>query len=250
MYLSGNGITYLWRRNPLVVLWWSAAFPGFGQILLNQYLRGILLTLSEVITNTLGHVNEAMVYTFCGHFDLAKATLQPRWMYGYMGIYLYAMWNSYRSAITLNRISHLAELEDTRMNPMTVRSLEIQYFERKNPIMGAFWSIVFPGLGQLYNQRVLIGIYAILWWWIKASMAHLYDSLFLLLNGRLEESIAVLDPQWLLFLPSIFVGSIYYGYIVAVEQNHIFTTEQKQFFNERYQGANVRTLLQRGLGRC
>lgn len=250
MLMSGDGITYIWRRNPFIAVWWSAAFPGFGQLLLNQYARGILLTLSEVIINRLGHVNEAMVYTFCGRFDLVRASLQPRWMYGYLVIYLYAIWNSYRSAITFNRLSHLAELENTRIVGLVIHPVEIQYLERKNPITGAFWSLAFPGLGQLYNQRVSLGIYAILWWWIFTTLSHTYDSLFLFLSGRLEESITLLDPQWLMFMPSVTGGSVYYAYITAVDQNHIFMTEQKQFFAEQYRGANVCIFPKKGMGRC
>lgn len=244
MLLSGNGITYIWRRNPYIVMWWSAAFPGFGHILMNQYARGLLLTLSEVVINTLGHVNEAMVYTFCGQFELAASTLEPRWMYGYLIIYLYSIWNSYRTAFTMNRLSHLAELENIKMIRVHISIPEIHYLERKNPVMGALWSFFFPGIGFLYNQRVFLGIYALVWWWIKATMAHYYDSVFLLLSGRIQESVAVLDRQWLLFMPSVLGGAIYYSYIQSVDQNHMFITEQKQFFAERYTGKVIHHLFE------
>jgi TM2 domain-containing membrane protein YozV len=250
MLLHSNGITYIWRRNPYIVMWWSAAFPGFGHVLLNQYAWGLLLTLSEVIINTLGRVNEAMVYTFCGQFELAKTTLQPRWMYGYLIIYFFSIWNSYRVAFSLNRLSHLAELENTRMVSTRIAPFVIQFLERKNPVMGALWSFGFPGLGQLYNHRIFLGIYAVLWWWIKATFSHTYDSLFLLLSGHLEESIAVLDPQWLLFMPSLLGGAIYGAYINSIDHNHLFMTEQKQFFAERYRGANIRIFPEKGNERC
>ncbi|WP_308636931.1 hypothetical protein [Paenibacillus silvisoli] len=158
MVLKGNGMTYIWRRNPLIVMWLSATFPGFGHIIMNQYARGLLLTLSEVVINTLGHVNEAMVYTFCGEFELAKSTLEPRWMYGYLIVYFYSMWSSYHSAFALNRLSHLSELEDTKMTRLHISSFEVQYLERKNPVMSIVWSFFFPGLGFLYNQRIFLGI--------------------------------------------------------------------------------------------
>lgn len=245
MFLRGNGLTYIWRRNPLTVMWWSAAFPGFGHVLMNQYARGLLLTLSEVVINTLGHVNEAIVYTFCGQFDLAKSTLEPRWMYGYLIIYFYSMWSSYHAAFTMNRLSHLAELENSKMKRLHISSFEVQFLERKNPIMAAFWSFLFPGLGFLYNQRIFLGIYAIFWWWIKATMAHAYDSIYLLLSGRLVESLAVLNPQWLLFMPSVLGGSIYYSYSQTVEQNHLFMAEQKQFFAEQYKGDRIHQFFQK-----
>lgn len=74
--LSMFGITSMHRRNPLVIAWWSAAFPSFGHFLLNQYLRGTFLTLSEVIFNTLSHINEAIVYSFCGRIDQAQLSIK------------------------------------------------------------------------------------------------------------------------------------------------------------------------------
>ncbi len=240
MLHSGDGVTYFWPRNPYIAMWWSASFPGFGKVLHNQYARGIFLTLSEVFINLFAHLNEAMVYTFCGRFDLAKATLQPRWMYGYMAVYIYALWSSYRMTFTMNRISHLAELENERLQPVVIHPFEIQYLERKSPIMGAIWSLAFPGLGLLYNKKVVLGIYTIIWWWIFAHMSNFYDSIFLLFHGRFEQSVAVLNPQWLLFMPSVLAGTIYYGYILCVDQNHLFKKEQEQFYAERYTGAHVR----------
>ncbi len=58
--LSVYGITHLHRQNPYMVAWWSATFPGFGHYMLNQYIRATLLTLSELIINTLSRVNERL----------------------------------------------------------------------------------------------------------------------------------------------------------------------------------------------
>lgn len=72
------GVSQLKQQNPYMVAWWSAVFPGFGHYLLCQYLRGTFLTLAEVILNTLAHINEAMVYSFCGQFELAKVVIEPK----------------------------------------------------------------------------------------------------------------------------------------------------------------------------
>ncbi|WP_127531132.1 hypothetical protein [Paenibacillus kobensis] len=242
--LSGNGATYISRRDPKIVLWWSAAFPGFGHVLMGQYARGLLLTLAEVIINTLGHINEAIVYTLCGRFELATKTLEPQWMYGYVAVYFYAMWSSYRTAFTLNRLSRLSELENITITRLKIFAFEIQFLERKNPVMGALWSFAFPGLGFLYNQRIVLGVYAIAWWWIKGTLAHAFESLFLLFSGRLGDSVAVLNPQWLLFMPSILGGTIYFAYMQAIDQNRLFISEQDQFFAEQYGGSKVHRLFQ------
>ncbi|WP_426450754.1 hypothetical protein ACP26L_01795 [Paenibacillus sp. S-38] len=240
--LSTSGVTHLQRQNPFVVVWWSAAFPGFGHLLLNQYIRGVLLTLSEVITNTLAHINEAIIYSFSGRIPLAKEVLDPVWLYGYCMIYLYAMWDSYRSTLEINRQCELAEMEDARLQALVMRPGSIQYLERKSPRAAAAASLCFPGLGQLYNHRFGLAFYAILWWWVYLGFSHLHAAGLALLLGHAKESTAMLTPHWLLFMPSVLGGSIYHAYVTAVEHNRLFRVEQRQYLRERYSAAGYRLL--------
>lgn len=55
---------------------------------------GVLLTLSEVIINTLANINLVMVYSFSGNFAMAKQVLHTGWLFGYMFIYFFAIWDS------------------------------------------------------------------------------------------------------------------------------------------------------------
>ncbi|MEK4145996.1 hypothetical protein NST02_02775 [Robertmurraya sp. FSL W8-0741] len=146
-----------------MVAWWSAVFSGFGPYLLCQYLRGTFLTLAEVILNTLAHINEGMIYSFCGQFELAKVVIEPKWAFGYLTIYLVAIADSYRSAIYQNKLHHLAVLEYKGIRRLHISPMEIQYIEKKNPIIGALYSFFHPGLGQLYNHRFGLAFYAMLW---------------------------------------------------------------------------------------
>ncbi|MCX7749579.1 MAG: hypothetical protein N2645_22190 [Clostridia bacterium] len=238
--ISILGVTHLHRQNPFMVAWWSAAFPGFGQYLLNQYLRATLLTISEVIINTLAHVNEAIVYTYCGKFEMAKSVLNPRWALGYFIVYLFAIWNSYRSALIQNKMCHLAELENEPLRITLITPLEIQYIEQKNPKIAALYSFCFPGLGQLYNHRFGLAFYAILWWWVYAALSRAYESLVCLILGKVPESISMLHPHWLLFMPSVLGGAAYHAFITSVEHNRLYRIEQRQFLLERYKNSNIR----------
>lgn len=47
-HVSIAGTTQFHLRNPYVIAWWSAAFPGFGHLLLSKYLRGLVLFMWEV----------------------------------------------------------------------------------------------------------------------------------------------------------------------------------------------------------
>lgn len=238
--ISVFGVTFLHRQNPFMVAWWSAAFPGFGQYLLNQYLRATMLTLSEVIINTLSHVNEAIVYSFCGEFEMAKSIIQPRWVFGYLIIYFYVIWDSYRCTLVQNKMCHLAELENERLCGIILHPLEIQYIEQKNPFIAVFYSFFFPGLGQLYNHRFGLAFYSMFWWWFYLTFSHAYESVLNFLLGNIQESISILHPHWLLFMPSVTGGAVYHAFITAIEHNRLFRVEQRQHFAERYQKSEVR----------
>ena len=79
------------------------AFPGTGHILLQKYMRGFLLCIWEVVVNTQAHINLAMVYSFNGQIDRAKEVLDLRWMALYAPVYLFSIYDSYRTAVDLNK---------------------------------------------------------------------------------------------------------------------------------------------------
>ncbi|MBB6669634.1 hypothetical protein [Cohnella nanjingensis] len=237
--LSVLGNSYLVAHQPYMVAWWSAAFPGFGHYLLNQYMRGLLLALLEVIVNSMAHLNEAMVYSFCGRFDKAASVLQPDWSMGYIVIYFFAMWDSYRSAITQTKMAQLAEAAQPPVRRVLITPMEVQYVERKNPAAGVFYSFFFPGLGQLYNHRFGLAFYSIFWWWIYSLLSHFYRAVLALMLGHVPQSTAMLDPQWLLFMPSVVGGSMYHAYVTTLEQNELFRKEQRQYFKARYGASEI-----------
>ncbi len=237
--ISVYGVSYLQKRDPLMVACWSVFFPGFGHYLLNQYVRGTLFTLSEVIFNSLSHVNEAIVFSFGGQFEMAKSVLQTRWLYGYLVIFFYCIWSSYRSTILQNKMAGLAEIESEPLQNNILHPLEIQYLEQKSPYTAAIYSFFFPGLGQVYNHRFCLAFYAMFWWWIYVTFSHGYESIFYLFMGNMTHSISILHPHWLLFMPSVMGGSIYHGFITAIEHNRLFKLEQRQHMIERYQNAEV-----------
>lgn len=238
--LSVYGITHLQRQNPYMVAWWSAAFPGFGHYLLNQYVRATMLTLSELIINTLSHVNEAIVYSMCGKFEMAKAILEPRWLFGYLFIYFFTIWDSYRGVLLQNKMCHLAELENERIQGILIHPFEIQYIEQKNPFTAAFYSFLFPGLGQLYNHRFGLAFYAMFWWWFYVTFSHAYEALLSLILGNPQEWVSILHPHWLMFMPSVAGGAVYHAFITAVEHNWLYRIVQRQHLAERYRNSEVR----------
>jgi hypothetical protein len=113
-HVSVAGTTQFHLRNPYIIAWWSAAFPGFGHLLLSKYLRGLVLFVWEVFVNYQSKINQAMVQSFCGDIELAKETLDIRWMLMYIPVYLFAIWDSYRTTVDMNKVHLLAERENAR----------------------------------------------------------------------------------------------------------------------------------------
>ncbi|MBJ6361364.1 hypothetical protein ACFOQM_08700 [Paenibacillus sp. GCM10012307] len=237
--ISWLGITQMQYRNPILMLWWSAAFPGFGHILINQYWRGTLFTLVEVILNSLANINAAMVYSFSGRADMAKQLLNLHWAYGYLIFYLYTIWDTYKKAREFNVHHELADLENARIKNFLITPGDIHILERRNPVFASFWSFMLPGLGQLYNNRVMLGVYAVFWWFIYCRLSHILTSCYALFEQGVVQSTQLLSAQWLLFMPSVLWGAVYHSYLNALENNSLFKYEQKQFLAERYTGSSV-----------
>jgi len=123
-HVSIFGTTQIHLRNPYIIAWWSAAFPGFGHLLLSKYLRGFVLFVWEVVINIKSHVNLAMIYSFQGNIDMAKDVLNTRWLLIYIPVYIFAIWDSYRTTVDLNRIYVLAEREN-------VSTSKLLYWDKK-----------------------------------------------------------------------------------------------------------------------
>lgn len=203
---------------------------------------GVLLTLCEVIINSLAKVNQAMVYSFSGNFSMAKQVLQPQWLYGYMIIYFFAIWDSYRCALEANKHYELAILEDGRIPVHLMRATGIQFLEKKRPLVAAFCSLVFPGLGQLYNKHIWLGFYGIFWWWIYITFSHSYVAIMAIILGRNNLVASILQPQWLMFMPSVLGGAMFHAYSSSIEQNRLFRITQRQYLTDYYEKARNRIM--------
>lgn len=231
--MSMLGITYSSVPRPVMVAWWSAAFPGFGHFIINQYARGVLFTLSEMLINRLSRLNDAIVYTFCGRFDDAAAVLDANLAFGYATIYLFAIWDSYRGARYQGCLRSLSAREQP-IRRMLIHPMEVQYIERKKPLTGFYYSLLFPGLGQLYNQRFCLGFYIMFWWWVHIGMSHALAACVELAYGSAARSTGMLSQHWIMFMPSVIGGSAYHAYRGTIEQNKLFREEQRTYLKKTY----------------
>lgn len=239
-YLCTISFTQLNKRNPYVVAWWSAAFPGFGHMLLGKYIRGFLLFVWEVVINVNASINEAMVYSFSGRFDLAKDVLDAQWMTLYIPVYLFSIWDSYRSTVDLNKLYTLANRENAELPVLKMGPLEINYLDKRRPLMAAIWSAFMPGTGQLYIHRLIPAFFSLTWWIVFCYFSHLPAAAQWLFLGSFEKASAVLNPEWFLFMPSVYGFAIYDAYVQTVAGNTLFENEQKHFLKNTYQPSDFK----------
>lgn len=239
-HVSIFGTTQFHLRNPYIMAWWSAAFPGFGHLLLSKYLRGLVLFIWEVVVNYNAKINLAMIYSFCGNIELAKQTLDSRWLLMYIPVYIFAIWDSYRTAVDLNKVYLLAERENAPFNSFSLGALEINYLDKRSPLMSVFWSIFMPGLGQLHIHRIIVAFFSITWTIVFLYYSHILEAVQLLFYGEIQNATEVLDKQWLLYMPSMWGFSIYDSYINTVENNKLFEKEQQDFLIKNYQNVGFK----------
>lgn len=237
------GTTQLHLRNPYVIAWWSATVPGFGHLLLSKYLRGYVLILWEMIINTQAKINLSMVYAFTGHFEMSKDALDLRWMLLYAPVYIFAIYDSYRTTVDLNKIYILAEREKAEYTTFKISPLEINYLDKRTPWVSVIWSFLMPGMGQLYIHRIVTAFYLLSVWILICYQSHVLEAIHYTLMGDFTKATTVVKAEWLLFMPSIYFFAIYDAYTNTVENNKLFDKEQAQFLKGRYQMQSAKKIL-------
>src|SRR5690625_3854645 len=245
--VSIYGTTQLHLRSPSIVAWWSAAFPGFGHLLLSKYIRGFVLFIWEVIVNVNAKINLAIIYSFQSEIDMAVSVLEPGWALVYLPVYFFAIWDSHRTTVDLNKIYLLAEHEEHRFQIFTIGALEINYLDKRNPVMAVFWSLAVPGLGQLYLHRIFTAFFVILWTVTFFYLSHSLEATALLYIGEVQQATSVIKGEWLLMLPSLYGFSAYDAYVNTIENNNLYDREQRRFLKDNYQCPNFKILKGKGV---
>ncbi|NPV93500.1 MAG: hypothetical protein HPY50_22315 [Firmicutes bacterium] len=233
--LTSINVNYIHPRSPWTAAWWSMAIPGFGHVMLGRYFTGSLLIIWEFLINLKGHVNLGILYTFLGRFDQAREAVDPRWLLFYCGVFVFAVWDSYRCAVDFKNLSFLGDHDGYYTSEPLVIGLAINYLDKRTPWVGAVSSLFMPGLGHLYAGKLVMGVYILTFWTAISYFSHLLEGLVYTFTGGFSQALTVVDPEWLLFLPSIYGFVIYDAYSSVIEHNKLFKEEQSWFFKENYQ---------------
>ncbi|GIQ69751.1 hypothetical protein XYCOK13_25750 [Xylanibacillus composti] len=196
----------------------------------------------EVFVNIQAKINLAMVHSFCGDIALAKEVLETRWMLLYIPVYLFGIWDSYRTTIDMNNVYLLAEREDAPFNSFSIGALEINYLDKRSPLMSVIWSLFMPGLGQLHIHRLLTAFFAQVWTIVFLYFSNLLVAVHFLFMGDIASGTAVLNKQWLLFMPSMWGFAVYDSYVNTVENNKLYGAEQKSFLIKDFQNPGFKVM--------
>jgi hypothetical protein len=234
-YVSIWGTTQLHLRNPYVIALWSAIFPGFGHMMLAKYINGIILFLWEVGLNYAAHLNEAIIYSFLGKFELAKQVLDTRWLLFYIPTYLFTVWDSYRICVDLNNQYVLAAREDAPMKPIVMHPLGLNYLDKTSPWAVFFWCIISPGAGQIIQRNSAVAYFLLIWWITIVFLSKALPAIHYTFLGQFDAARAVVNPQWLLNIPSVYLFAMYDAHVSTVESNKLFDWEQSKFLKSNYQ---------------
>lgn len=244
--LSIWGTTCIHLRNPYIIALWSCTFPGFGHLLVQKYIRGYVLILWEIFINQSSKLNLAMCYTFMGDINSAKEVIDVNYIYMYTPLYIYAIWDSYRSAVELNNLYILGEKDQPPVKALTVKPFEINYLDKRSPFIACLWSMCVPSTGQLYLHQFFSAFFILIVTVILVHFSHFLESLHYLMLGDLHKSTHVLNKQWAFYLPSLYFFGIYESYVNAVENNKLFKAEQKMFLQKKYSLKNFKVKGKKG----
>jgi len=203
-------------------------------------MRGLSLFIWEVIVNYNAKINVAMVYSFCGNIEMAKEVLDIRWMLMYIPVYLFGIWDSYRTTVDMNKVYLLAAREDAPINSFSIGTSEINYLDKRNPIMSMVWSLFMPGLGQLHIHRIVPAFFSLIWTIIFLYSSKTLIAVHSLFMGDIPHSTQVLDKQWLMYIPSMWGFAFFDSYVNTIENNNLFKTEQKKYLMEHYRSPHFK----------
>jgi hypothetical protein len=233
--VSVLGTTQMHLRNPWVIALWSAIFPGMGHLLLSKYISGFILFVWEIIVNLQSHLNLAIYYSFIGKVEEAEKVLDKRWLILYFPVFVFAIWDSYRTTVDMNNNFELACREDAEVKPFTLNALGFNYLDKSPPWVNLLWSCLSPGTGQLAIHRIMVAFFIIPWWITAVYFSKLLLAIHYTAVFNFDAAIEVLDKQWFINFPSLLFFPIYDAYANTVESNKLYEWELAKFLKHQYQ---------------
>ncbi|KJS65636.1 MAG: hypothetical protein JL50_15590 [Peptococcaceae bacterium BICA1-7] len=226
----------LHRKNPWMVMWWSAALPGLGHLCQSAYFKGINLMFWEIVINFKARLNQGILFTLTGNFEKAREVVNTEWALVYGALFCFAIFDSYRMGVELNLIAGLEKKKKKKRKYsfIKMKPTGINYLDRGNPWVAAAWSSLLPGFGHIYNMKAVKSLIILGWALAIIHFSHVNDGVILTFTGEFSKAREIVNYQWLIFFPSIYLFSIWDSYNDAVEMNKLFEEEQTNNLLKNY----------------
>ncbi|WML45785.1 hypothetical protein [Neobacillus sp. PS3-40] len=90
----------------------------------------------------------------------------------------------------------------------------------RSPLAAALWSVFIPGFGQFYIKDYITGLILILFEIALNIFSHLNLSIYYSFLGQFERARSVVNYEYGLFYPSVYVYNIWHAYNAAIEINN------------------------------
>jgi hypothetical protein len=227
---------FLKLTNPWIIAWWSAAFPGFGYILVGDFVLGFILMMFELAVNTLANINSSIFYSMIGDFDQAKEVIDKKWFLAYMAIYVFAIYDSYRRAIEYNKAYILAYREKKQdLNFFDIAPLGIGHLDKVSPANSVIWAALSSGISSMYFKNIPNLVFSLFWIGVLSYKSKLLEGIYYSFILDFTKAKSVLDPQWFLFFPSVYVFVLYHTYLTNIYSNKSYDLTLSRFLKKNFQ---------------
>jgi hypothetical protein len=89
----------------------------------------------------------------------------------------------------------------------------------KSPFVAALWSIFIPGFGQFYVQDYIPGLVLVIFEVALNLLSNLNVAIYYSFTGNFNKAASVIDMEYGLFYPSVYVYNIWHAYNKAKADN-------------------------------
>ena len=196
--------------------------------------------MGEAYLNYASKFNLAFYFTLTNQFELAKQVLDTRFLFLYLAVYCFSVFDSYRETIEINKVFTLASREGYKVNCFAINSNSFTHINAIPPWYSAIWSAVLPGAGCFLIQRMNRAFLLISVWAVISFNSRLYPAIVYTLTGQFDLAKSVLDIQWFMNIPSLWFYSIYESYSCAIENNKLYRWELSKYMKSEYQNTGYK----------
>lgn len=104
----------------------------------------------------------------------------------------------------------------------------IQYIAKRPAWAAMWWSVLMPGFGHLYVGHTLVGLVLLGWELVINVQANLNLAIYHSILGEYARATEVLQLEWAIMYPFIYLFAMFDAYRLAVEHNNLCQLEELQ----------------------